>query len=149
VIVGLGQRISITGEFLQALPVTLKNGLIGFGGIILHPEQDRRTEVETYTGIIVHQLGDSSCRIPDSRHSVGRVAFGGNPLVPVVVRERRILDLNGLQPGAFPGRLIKMPMDTNESVHHLGLIWVESRAKAFEPKGTPLSVRILSRRPYS
>src|SRR4030043_1962498 len=104
------------GEFLQALPVTLKNGLIGFGGIILHPEQDRRTEVEAYTGIIVHQLGDSSFRIPDSRHGVCRVAFSGNPLVPVVVWERRILDLDCFQPGVFPRRLIKMPMDKNESV---------------------------------
>jgi hypothetical protein len=51
-------------------------------------------------------LADSSFRIPDSRHGIGHVAFSGNPLVPVVVRERRILDLNGLQPGAFSGRLI-------------------------------------------
>src|SRR4030043_512047 len=118
------------GEFLQALPVPPKDGLIGFGGIILHPEQDRRTEVEAYTGIIVHQLGDSSFRIPDSRYGVGRVAFGGNPLVPVVVWERRILDLNGLQPGAFSGRLIKMPMDTNKSVHKLVL-----RLQTYNEKG--------------
>src|SRR4030042_1526522 len=90
----------MTGEFLQALPVSRYNCLIGVGCVLLHPEQDWRTEVKAYTGIIVHQLGDSSFRIPDSRHGVGRIAFGGNPLVPVVVRKRRILELNGLQPGA-------------------------------------------------
>src|SRR6476659_167985 len=88
--------------------------------MVLHPEQDCWTEVEAYAGIIVHQLGDSSFCVPDSRHGVGSVAFGCNSLVPVVVWERRILDLDCLQPGAFPWRLIKMPMNTNESVYHLG-----------------------------
>ncbi|SPF47440.1 hypothetical protein SBDP1_650007 [Syntrophobacter sp. SbD1] len=122
VIVGLGQSISMTREFLQAPPVGLQNCLIRFSGIPLHPEQDRWTEVEAYTGIIIHQLGYPPFRIPDSRHGVCRVAFGRNPLVPVVVGERGILDLDGLQPGAFPWRLIKMSMDTNESVHQLDLL---------------------------
>jgi hypothetical protein len=34
------------------------------------------------------------------------------------------LDLNCLQSRAFPGGLIKMPMNTNESVHDLGFLVV-------------------------
>jgi len=55
--------------------------------------------------------------IQDTRHRIGRVAFGGDALVPVVIGIGRVLHLDGFQPGIFPRRLVKMAVDADVSFH--------------------------------
>ena len=43
--------------------------------------------------------------------------LGGDALVPVMIRIGGFLELDGFQPGIFPGRLIKMAMNTKITVH--------------------------------
>ena len=47
----------------------------------------------------------------------GRVALGGDALVPVVVRIGRVLDLDRLEPGVLARRLVEVPVDADEAVH--------------------------------
>ena len=57
---------------------------------------------------------------------VRRVAFCGNPLIPVVVGVGRVLQFDNFQPGILPRRLIEMSVDANVSFHLSIQGWVSS-----------------------
>jgi hypothetical protein len=60
---------------------------------------------------------DTALAVQKAGYGVGGVTFGRDPLVPVVIRIRRILEFDIFQPGIFPGRLVKMAVEANISVH--------------------------------
>ena len=53
------------------------------------------------------------------RGGVGRVAFGGDALVPIVIGIGGILQFDGFQPGIFARRLIKMPVNAEITLFHV------------------------------
>ena len=62
---------------------------------------------------------DLSLAIHDPGMGIGPVAFGGNPLIPVMIRMGALFPLNGIKPGILPRRLIKMAMNRYKGVFHL------------------------------
>ena len=73
------------GVRLGALPISLENRLIHSGRFVLQPRKEGRTEVKADFRVVVEDLGDAVVRIQNSRCRVGRIAFSGDPLIPVVV----------------------------------------------------------------
>src|SRR5690606_28952297 len=74
-------------------------------------------EVEADVRVVVDDPNDAIARIEDARIGVGRVALRRDPLVPVVIRRRGILVLDGLEPAILPRRLVEMSVDADESIH--------------------------------
>jgi hypothetical protein len=51
--------------------------------------------------------------VDEARSAVRPVAFARDALIPVMEGSSGVLNLNRLQPGILPRRLIKMAVDTN------------------------------------
>src|SRR5262245_8621750 len=64
--------------------------------------------------IITDDLLDASLLIQDPAARVRRIALGGDPLVPVVMRGGARLERNPSGPGVFPRRLIEVAVDRQE-----------------------------------
>ena len=120
VVVGLRQRRSVAGEQLHALAVGFQDALVGPGRVLFYPGKQRRTEVEADAGVVVDDLGDAPLPVEDAGGAVGHVTLVGDALVPIVVRRGGILQLDGFQPGILAGRLIKVRVDTQVTVHGSG-----------------------------
>ncbi len=89
---------------------------VDVGAFCFHPGQQGRSEIEADPRVVVDDLLDAAVRIQNPGGGVGRVALGGDPLVPVVIRIGRILQLDRFQPGVFPRRLVEMTMNADVSV---------------------------------
>src|SRR5690606_26284832 len=100
-----------------ALGISPKDGLIRLRVVLLHPGKERRAEIEAYSGIVVDDVAYDALCVQDTRRCVGRITLCRNPLVPIVVRMRRILNFYDFKPRVFPRWLIKMPMYTDISLH--------------------------------
>ena len=94
------------------MPVGVYDAAIGFRRMLGGPGEQSRAEIETDSRIIVDDARDALLVIEDPRSKIGCVAFGGNSLVPVMVRIRGILQLYLFQPRIFTRRLIEMAMNT-------------------------------------
>src|SRR5690606_34605102 len=73
--------------------------------------------VEADVRVVVDDPDDAFPLIEDARICVRRVALGRDPLVPVVVRLRGVLQLDRLEPGVLPRRLVEMSVDADEPIH--------------------------------
>jgi hypothetical protein len=51
--------------------------------------------------------------IEEARPAVGRIALARDPLVPIVIRSRRVLNFDSLEPGILTRRLIEVAVDTD------------------------------------
>jgi hypothetical protein len=83
----------------------------------LQPGEEGGAEVEADPGVVVDDPADHLLVVEDARGGVRLVALVGDPLVPVVERVGRILQLDVLEPGVFPGGLIEMAVDADVSLH--------------------------------
>src|ERR1019366_3462076 len=105
-----------TGEALLTFAVGVENGLIGVRCAVGHPGEQRGADVEADPRIVVNDACNAVVRSQDAGSSVGSVTLGGDALIPVMIRIGGFLELDGLEPGIFPGRLIKMTMNTRIAV---------------------------------
>ena len=121
VVVGLRQRRAVAGKQFQALAVGFEDALIGAGRVLLEPGEQRGSEVEADAGVVVDDFRDASLPVEDAGGAVGYIALVGDAFVPVVVRRSRVLQFDGFQPGIFAGRLIKVRVDTQITVHSSGI----------------------------
>src|SRR5690348_10414248 len=80
---------------------------------LLHPEQERRSEVEADLGVVVHQLHDALLVIQQSRYGIRRVTFRGDALVPVVVRVSGVLKFDRFERWILSRRLIEVAVNAN------------------------------------
>src|SRR2546430_2331535 len=116
-VVCLSQRRAVAREDLLALAVRREHGLIDLRCGMFKPGEQRRANVEADPGIVVDDLDDAALAVQDPGGGVGRVAFGGDPLVPVVIGRGRILQLDRLQPGILPRGLVEVAMNANVAFH--------------------------------
>ena len=65
----------------------------------------------------VNDLDDVTLAIEDAGGGVGRITFGRDALVPIMIGVGRILDFHRFQPGIFPRRLIEVTVDAEISFH--------------------------------
>ena len=89
VAVCLRDRISVTATILAADRVGVENLTVGFGMMAFEPREQGRAKIETYLLVIVYRAFDFCCAPMICALSVGRVAFGMNALIPVVIGSRR------------------------------------------------------------
>jgi hypothetical protein len=80
------------------------------------PGEQRGTEVEANTRVVVDYAGDSLLIIQDARREIRQIAFGSYTFVPVVIGVRGVLQLYLFKPGIFTGGLIEVAMNA-EIVH--------------------------------
>src|SRR5690348_3539624 len=80
---------------------------------LLHPEQERRSEVEADLGVVVHQLHDALLVIQQSRYGIRRVTFRGDALVPVMVRVSGVLKFDRFERWILSRRLIEVAVNAN------------------------------------
>ena len=117
VVVGLRERRAVPGEAARALRVGREDRAVDLGLLLLEPGQQRRAEVEAHRGVVVDDRDDAVLAVEDPRVGVGRVALGGDALVPVVVRVRGGLPLDRLQPRVLAGRLVEVAVDADVAFH--------------------------------
>ena len=117
VVIGLGHGRPVAAEAGARRLVGLEDGPVGPGVRALQPGEERRPGVERDRGVVVDDRDDAVPGVEDARGRVGRVALGRDALVPVVVGRRRILDLDLLEPGVLPRRLVEVAVDADEAVH--------------------------------
>ncbi len=113
VVVDLGHCRAVSIVAQHALPVGIADHAIGAGRIFFQPGEQGRPEVEADARVVVHDADDLVLAIDDARGAVGRIAFRGDPFVPVVVGRGRILGLDRFEPGVFSRRLIKMAVNAD------------------------------------
>ena len=79
-----------------------------FGPAPLKPAQQGRPEIEADAGIVVDDILNVAFVVENASRRVRLVTLFGDALVPVVVGLGTVLLLNVIEPGVFPGGLIKM-----------------------------------------
>jgi len=85
VVVDLRQSRSVSIVAQHALPVGIADHAIRSGRIFFQPREQGRPEVEADSRIVIQDANDLVLAIDDARGSVGRIAFGGDPFIPIVV----------------------------------------------------------------
>ncbi len=103
-------------EALAAHPVGLEHRAVGLGLVPGQPRQQSGSEVEADGCVVVHDADDAAVRVEYPGVGVGRIAFGRDALVPVVVRVGRVLELDRLQPGVLARRLVEVAVNADEAV---------------------------------
>src|SRR6267142_4187628 len=91
---------------------------------VFHPGKQRRPEVEADLRISAHHARYPAIALQNTRRRIGRITFRGDPLIPIVIRPRRVLHLHRFQPCIFARRLIKMTVNTYELFHNYLLSWL-------------------------
>ena len=114
VVVDLRDGGAVPGAPFHALPVRRQYRLVDAGGGERHPGEDGGAEVEAHLGVVAGDIHDALLPVEDARSGVRGVALCRYPLVPVVVREGRILYLHRLKPGVFARRLVKVAVNADE-----------------------------------
>ncbi len=115
VVVNLRHRRPVAAEAKLAPPVRFEDMVIRALRVLFEPGEQRRTEVEADPRVVVDDADDLVFRVHDPRCPVRRIAFGGDALVPIVIRRSGILGLHRLQPGVLARRLVKMSVNGDET----------------------------------
>jgi hypothetical protein len=69
-------------------------------------------------GVGIVDFEEAPLTIDDAGGSIGGIALGGDPLIPVVERSRRGFSLDLLKPGILARWLVEMPMHTQITFGH-------------------------------
>jgi hypothetical protein len=98
-------------EALRAGAVRRQDIAIGLRCVFRQPREQRGTEVEVDTGVVVDYFDDAILCVQNARSAVGRVALGGDAFIPIVVGISGILLFDSFQPCVLARRLIKMTVN--------------------------------------
>src|SRR5574337_314803 len=109
--VWVGQGIAVAAAPDHAVPIALDHAAGGLWGLTFEPAEERRSDIEAHTGIVIDQADDSAFVVQEPGPPVRGVALRSNPLVPVVGRGGGRLPLNLIRPGVLARRLIEMAVD--------------------------------------
>jgi hypothetical protein len=112
VIVGLGDGVAMP-QAGQAQAVGGLQTLVGEGGVLFEPGEQRRPKVETQFLIVIDNIQDTTAAVINSGAAVGDITLCGNPGIPVMKGAGADLFFDLFDPGIFPGRLVKMAMDNH------------------------------------
>ncbi len=140
VVVGLRDGGAVALEAVAREPVGVEDGGIDLRLTLLEPGEERRPEVEGDRSVVVDDLGDEVAGVEDARGGIRPVALGGDPLVPVVIRMRRILRLHGLQPGVLARRLVEVTVNADVANAHRvgdGSAGEEGASARFDERAVP------------
>ena len=128
--VDLGNGGAMPTETLAALVVGCNDALVGVVIVLRQPAHQRRPNVEAHPSVVVADMADAPVGIQNPRGGVGRIALSRHTGVPIMIGGSARLWIDGVDPGVFAGRLIKVPVHTDKTSQQLSL----SRAT------TPLAV---------
>ncbi len=117
VIVGLGQGRAVPRKGLLAFPVGLEDCLVYIRRFLLQPGQQCRPEIEADLRVVVGHLDNPAPLIQDAGFGVRGITLRGDPFVPVVVRIRRVLELDGLKPRVLAGWLVEVAVNADVPFH--------------------------------
>ena len=139
VVVDLCDRVAVPVTRADAGPIGREDLAIDLGRLTLEPREERGPDVERDLLEVVDDVEDAIGVVHAARGRVGRVAFRRDALVPVVERRRRVLDLDGLEPGILAGRLVEVPVDGDEAARRHGVSLRPRTPRG--PTGTPAGPR--------
>src|SRR5579864_510979 len=105
----------MTAESFPALLICLQHRAVNIPCILFKPGKQRWAEIEADLRVVVDDAGDAPLRIHDSGRGVGRVAFRGNTLVPIVIWISRLLQFDVLKRRVLPWRLVEMTVNADVS----------------------------------
>ena len=111
VVVDLRQRVAVAAARRDARPVGLEDLRVDVRPVTRQPGEEGRPDVERDLLEVVDDVEDPVVLVDAPGRGVRRVALGGHPLVPVVVRRRRVLHLDRLEPGVLARRLVEVAVD--------------------------------------
>jgi hypothetical protein len=141
-----GQRHDHVVEDLRARVAVAARGdagAVGFEDLRVHvravplePREQRRPDVERDLLEVVDDVEDAVLFVDAPGRGVRRVALGAHPLVPVVMRSRRVLDLDRFEPGILARRLVEVTVDDDRAVQNSSMPRKKSRRP---PRGTTTS----------
>ena len=86
--------------------------------VALEPGEERRPDVERDLLEVVDDVEHAVLLVDAPGRRVGRVALRGHPLVPVVIRRRRVLHLDRLEPGVLARGLVEVAVDDDRAVQN-------------------------------
>ncbi len=115
VVVRLRQRRAVPAEAARAVPVPVQDRLVRLRRLLFHPGEQRRSEIEAHPRVVVDDLRDPPTAVEDARRAVRRVALRRDLLVPVVVRDRRFLKLDGFEPRVLARGLVEVAVNADVS----------------------------------
>src|ERR1700681_1573882 len=105
----------MASEFVRTQLVGLLQRCIDARRFRFEPGKQSRAEIKAHHSVVVNQLDDALFIVENARGSIGRIAFRGDPFVPVMVWISGILQLNRFERRILSGRLIEMTVNTNVS----------------------------------
>src|SRR5256886_3028533 len=103
--------VAVAAASRHARAVRRDDFRVDVGPVTVEPGQERGARVERDLLKVVDDVEHAVPLAHPPRRGVGRVTLGGHPLVPVVVRRRRVLHLDGIEPGVLAGRLVEVAVD--------------------------------------
>ena len=62
------------------------NGSVEMRDLSFDPRDERRTEIKADLGVVIHNVDDFLFAVQNTAGGVGGVTFGGDSLVPIMVR---------------------------------------------------------------
>ena len=71
------------------------------------------SDIEAQARIIIDDGGDTVVVPEQARGGIGPVALRRNPSIPVMIRSRRVLHLDFIEPRVLARRLVKVAVDTD------------------------------------
>src|SRR5262245_44430397 len=107
----------MTGKIFLTFPIGFENCVINIRSFRFKPGEQGRTEVETDLRIIVDETDDLVFAIENPRHGIRSIALRGHPLIPVMIRICRILQLDVFEPRILARRLVEMAVNANIAFH--------------------------------
>jgi hypothetical protein len=116
-VIDLGDPIPMA-QALQAFPVSFQNPLIGERKVFFEPPEEGGTEIEADMRIVIDDVQDLPVTINDSGMGIRPVAFGSDPLVPVMIWRSALFPFDDIEPGALPGGLIEMAVNGDKGIFH-------------------------------
>ena len=114
VVVDLRDRIAVAAARAPAQPVRFEDLRVHVRPLAFEPGEQRGADVEGDLLVGVDDVEDAVVRAHAPRRGVRRVALDRDAIVPVVPGVRRVLDLDGFEPGIFARGLVEMPVDGDE-----------------------------------
>jgi len=136
VVVDLRDGVAVTVARRHARPIGLDHLCVHVRPLAGQPRAEGRAHVEGDLLEVVDDVEDLVVLVDASGRGVRRVALGGYPVVPVVVRGRRVLHFDRFEPGVLAGRLVEVAVDDDRAVQNSSRPRRNSRRP---PRGTTTS----------